>query len=81
MSSGNFQDYISLMFRALIYICTNSSCFLLYQEFITWSMLADHGSYFMTMYKIRKLHVERKENQKRKQTKEKLILTTRTTQS
>jgi len=41
--------------------------FFLNQQFITWSTMADHGSYVITMYKASKLHGER--YRKRKEVK------------
>ena len=43
--------------------------FFLNQQFITQGVRADHGSYFVTMYKTNKLYKER--NRKRKKDKKK----------
>ena len=41
------------------------------QQFITWSMRADCGSYFVTTYKTSKLHEERKRKEEKKLRKRK----------
>ena len=53
-------------------ICDSHKVFFLNQQFITWGAKADHGSYFVTMYRISKLHKERKgeRNKTRKDIKE-----------
>ena len=40
--------------------------FFLIQQFITWSMKADHGSYFVTVYKQTQTTWNRKKKKKRK---------------
>jgi len=41
------------------------------QQFITQGMRADHGSYFVTTYKMSKIHERRNRKEKKKETKRK----------
>ena len=43
--------------------------FFLNQQFITQSIRADHGSYFVTTYKTTRLHDEREKRKKKKRRK------------
>ena len=45
--------------------------FFLNQQFITWDMRADHGSYFVTMYIQNETTWKRKEREERKEKKKK----------
>ena len=44
--------------------------FFLNQQSITWSTMADHSSYFVTMYKRTKQYEEREEKRERKKREE-----------
>ena len=43
--------------------------FFLFQQFITRSVVADHGSYIVTMYRTSKLHEKRERKWKKRKTK------------
>ena len=53
-----------MIFCVICDICV-TLCFFLNQQFITQSMRANHGSYFVTIYITCRLHEER--NRRRKQ--------------
>ena len=51
--------------------CGQSFFFFLNQQFITWDMRADHGSYFVTMYKKSKLYESKNRKERNKEQEEK----------
>ena len=50
------DNFVTITFLFIYYI----------QQFITQSMVADHGSYFVTTYNRSKLHVEEEKGKKEK---------------
>ena len=50
--------------------CTVPSLFFLNQQFITWNVRADHGSYFVTTYNEDKLTLKKRQPERKKGKKE-----------
>ena len=61
-----FSIYMLFAHQCYLVVIIDCHCFFLkIQQFITWNVRANYGSYFITIYKTCKLHEERNRKMKR----------------